>query len=173
MNHDVQQRVPKLQGTLPWTRSCFVCGQDNPHGLHLKSRVEGDRVFLEYTPRESDLGYKHIVHGGIAITLLDEVMTWAAILAVRRVCVAAELTTRLKRPLQVGQKLTVEGYVTKKSSRIILTEGRILGENGEELLTATGKYMPMPADQVELTEKDFVISPEAIHPGEIVGLGHG
>ena len=36
-------------------------------------------------------------------------------------------------------------------------------------LTAEGKYMPMPADQIELTQKDFVISPEAISPRQIVG----
>lgn len=159
----------KLHGTLPWTRSCFVCGQDNPHGLHLRSRIENGRVLLDYTPREADLGYKHIVHGGIAITLLDEVMTWAAIVAARRVCVAAELTTRLKKPIQVGQPLRVEGWVTRPSSRLILTEGVILGSDGEPVLAAEGKYMPMPADQIELTQKDFVISPDAIQPGEIVG----
>ena len=159
----------KLQGTLPWTRSCFVCGQDNPHGLHLRSRIEGGRVLLDYTARESDLGYKLIVHGGIAITLLDEVMTWASIIAARRVCVAAELTTRLKKPIRVGQKLRIEGWVTRLTSRLILTEGVLLDADRQTLLTAEGKYMPMPKDQIELTEKDFVISPESISPNDIVG----
>lgn len=159
----------KLQGTLPWTRSCFVCGEDNPHGLHLRSRIENGRVILDYTPREADLGYRHIVHGGIAITLLDEVMTWASIVAARRVCVAAELTTRLKKPIVVGQILRVEGWVTRQTSRLILTEGVILDSARQPLLTAEGKYMPMPADQIELTQKDFVISPEAIQPHEIIG----
>jgi acyl-coenzyme A thioesterase PaaI-like protein len=158
----------KLQGTLPWTRSCFVCGQDNPHGLHLRSRIEDGRVILDYTPREADLGYKLIVHGGIAITLLDEVMTWSAIVAARRVCVAAELTTRLKKPIRVGQKLRVEGWVTRQTSRLILTEGVLLDADRQPLLTAEGKYMPMPKDQIALTEKDFVISPESISPNEIV-----
>ena len=159
----------KLQGTLPWTRSCFVCGQDNPHGLHLRSRLEDGRVILEYTPREADLGYKHIVHGGIAITLLDEVMTWASIVAARSVCVAAELTTRLKKPILVGHALRVEGWVTRHTSRLILTEGVLLDSSGQPLLTAEGKYMPMPKDQIELTQKDFVISSESISPGEIIG----
>ena len=140
-----------LSGILPWTRSCFVCGQDNPHGLHLRSRVENGRVILDYAPREADLGYKHIVHGGIAITLLDEVMTWSAIVATRRVCVAAELTTRLKKPIRVGQTLRVEGWVTRQTSRLILTEGAFLDSGVQPPLTAEGKYMPMPKDQIELT----------------------
>jgi uncharacterized protein (TIGR00369 family) len=161
----------KLQGVLPWTLSCFVCGQDNPHGLHLRSRIENGRVLLDYTPRKADLGYKHIVHGGIAITLLDEVMTWASIVAARRICVAAELVTRLKKPIRVGQTMRVEGGVVRRTSRLIMTEGVILDSDGRTLLTAGGKYMPMPNEQIELTQKDFVISPEAIHPDDLLGAG--
>lgn len=158
-----------VSGPLPWTRSCFVCGQDNPHGLRQKSRVENDRVVLDYTTREADLGYKHIVHGGIAVTLLDEVMTWASILACRRVCVAAELTARLKQPVRAGRRIRVEGWVTRASARLLIAEGVIRGEDGAELLAASGKYMPMPDEHVRLTEKDFVIVPGTIHPREFTG----
>jgi uncharacterized protein (TIGR00369 family) len=161
-------RPSSLNGTLPWTRSCFVCGQDNPHGLHLRSRLENGRVILEHTTREPDLGYKHIVHGGIAITLLDEVMTWAAIVTARRVCVAAELTARLKKPIRVGTRLRVEGWVTKATPRLLATEGRITAGGGELLLSATGKYMPMPKDQIALTHKDFVMSPDALRPDDLL-----
>ena len=170
MKNDVSHPVPlPFSGTLPWTRSCFVCGQDNPHGLHLRSRIGKDRVTLHYSPREADLGYKHIVHGGIAMTLLDEVMTWAAIAATGLVCVAAEITTRLQKPIQVGQELRVSGWVTRATSRLITTEGEITDDAGEVFGRTSGKYVPMPKDHVHLTEKDFVISPESIHPREIVG----
>jgi uncharacterized protein (TIGR00369 family) len=159
----------KLAGTLPWTRSCFVCGEANPHGLHLKSRIEGDRVILDYTTRESDLGYRHIVHGGLAITLLDEVMTWAAIVKARRVCVAAELNARLKKPIGVGQGVRAEAWVTKASSRILVVESVLKGPQDELFLQATGKYMPMPEELIHLTAKDFVISSDALHPDAIIG----
>ena len=158
-----------LSGTLPWTQSCFVCGQDNPRGLRLRSRVADGRVWIDYTTREADRGYRHIVHGGILMTLLDEVMTWAAILSVRRVCVAAEVLTRLKQPVKVGDRLRVEGWVARPGARVILTEGRVTNEEGKVMLTATGKYMPMPAGQIELASKDFVESPEAIPAAIIIG----
>ena len=156
-------------GWLPWTRSCFVCGEQNPHGLHLRSRLEGGRVVIEYTTRRSDVGYRHIVHGGIAVTLLDEVMTWAAIVATKKVCVAAELTVRLRQPIRVGQRLRVEGWVTRSSARLCLAEGVVRDEEGREMLRAAGKYMPMPAEMAELSEKDFVLSPEALNPLDITG----
>ncbi|MBU1695380.1 MAG: PaaI family thioesterase [Verrucomicrobia bacterium] len=158
-------------GWLPWTKSCFVCGEQNPHGLRLRSRLEGGRVVIDYTTRRADAGYRQVVHGGIAATLLDEVMTWAAIVAMKKVCVAAELTTRLKAPIGVGQKVGVEGWVTRAGSRLCLTEGVVRDAEGRELLSATGKYMPMPAGMASLSEKDFVHSPEALDPLELVGRG--
>lgn len=150
-------------GTLPWTRTCFVCGEDNPHGLRLRSRVEGDRVVLNHVTRASDLGYRHLVHGGISMTLLDEVMTWAGILTLRKACVAAELTVRLKHPIQVGQPLRVEGWITGAKSRITMAEGRVLDDRQMVLATATGKYIAMSEDGMHLCVQDFVESEEAIH----------
>ena len=166
---EASDNVTPLSGTLPWTRSCFVCGENNPHGLKLRSCVKDGRVSLEYTTRDADRGYREIVHGGIAITLLDEVMTWASILAARSMCVAAELNVRLRKPIRVGQKLRVDGWITRKSARLIMTESQVLDEDGKVLLSAAGKYMPMPEGDVTLSERDFVVSPESIHPKDIVG----
>jgi acyl-coenzyme A thioesterase PaaI-like protein len=156
-----------LSGTLPWTKSCFVCGEDNPRGLRLRSRVEDGRVRLNYRTRMSDVGYRHIVHGGIAATLLDEVMTWAAILETERICVAAEFSVRLKAPLEVEQHILAEAWITRGSSRICYVESHILADNSTVLLKGSGKYMPMPGEQVALCDKDFVHSPEAIAPADL------
>ena len=156
------------EGVLPWTKSCFVCGENNPRGLRLRSRLQDGVVVIDYTTREGDLGWKHIIHGGIAMTLLDEVMTWAVILETRAACVAAEMTTRLRRPISVGQRLRVEGRVTGGKSRLILTEGFIRDESDQVLTSATGKYLPMPGDKVELCAEDFVESDLSIPVGEIL-----
>ena len=149
-------------GTLPWTRSCFVCGQDNPHGLRLRSRIEGDEVILTHTPREADLGYRHLVHGGIAMTLLDEVMTWAAILTFQQAAVAAEVTVRLKRPMVAGKPIRVAGRITGGTSRLLLAGGTITDEQNTVLVEATGKYVPMPSGGLHLCVDDFVESPESV-----------
>lgn len=75
---------------------------------------------------------------------------------------AAEITTRLKRPMTLGMRLRVEGWVVRDRGRIVLTEGAVRGADGAVLGEATGKYMPMADGEAWLSEKDFVESPEAI-----------
>jgi uncharacterized protein (TIGR00369 family) len=147
---------------LPWTRSCFVCGEANPRGLQAKSRIEDGKVVLDYTTRDTDLGWKHLVHGGLTITLMDEVMTWAAILDRRGACVAAKIVSRLRRPVPAGVCLRAEGRVTGRKSKLVLTEARILDPDGAVVATATGKYLPMPADKATLCEEDFVCGEGAV-----------
>ncbi len=149
-------------GTLPWTKSCFVCGEENPHGLHLKARVDDGRVILEYTARERDLGWRSIVHGGIVMTLMDEVMTWAAILAARRPCVAAETTIRLKAPIRAGDTLRVQGEIPERASRIIKACATVTLDDGAVAAVASGKYVAMAPEEVASSHEDFVYSPDAI-----------
>ena len=53
---------------------CFACGRNNPIGLHLDFKFDGDKYIAKKTvPREYQ-GYKDIVHGGIVTTMLDEAM---------------------------------------------------------------------------------------------------
>jgi len=163
-----REQVELRDGTLPWTRSCYVCGVDNPRGLHLRSRLEGGRVVLEYTTRSEDAGYAGIVHGGVLATLLDEVMTWAAIVRQRRLCVAGEMSIRLKAPVPTGEKIRVEGFVVRGGKRLVVTGGRVTNADGRVAAEAEGKYVPM-SEGGEYCFSDFVRDPAALAPEEILG----
>jgi uncharacterized protein (TIGR00369 family) len=158
----------KKNGTLPWTKSCFVCGEGNERGLRLRSRIEDHKVVLDYTTRQSDLGWRSAVHGGLTMTLLDEVMTWAAMIDAGMACVSAEMTTRMKKPVKVRQHLRVEGWVTENRRKVVMTEGRMVDDQGTVLATAAGKYMQMPGEQFQICEDDFVVADGAIPPGELI-----
>jgi len=152
---------------LPWTRACFVCGQDNPRGLNLRCRLEGGRAVIEHTARQSDLGWKTFVHGGILMALLDEAMAWAAMAYDRRPCVTVEMTTRLRRPALVGMRLRAEGHVTEAKSRMILTAAHIRDEQGRELAAASGKFVPMSPEQAGGWMDDLICGPDTLRPEEI------
>ncbi len=162
MNATSSSGLGNLHGTLPWTRSCFVCGQDNPRGLRLKSRIENGLVMLDYMPRETDLGWKTQIHGGLSATLLDEVMTWVAIISSRKPCVAAEMTVRFKLPVEVGHSLRAEAKPELVKSRIILASSTLTDDEGRVVAAATGKYMAMSGDQFPLCSEDFVTDAHTI-----------
>ncbi|MXY45647.1 MAG: PaaI family thioesterase [Chloroflexi bacterium] len=54
--------------------NCFGCGKDNPIGLRLKYRFEGDALVTDFTPGSEHEGWPGIVNGGIIATLLYEIM---------------------------------------------------------------------------------------------------
>ena len=146
---------------LPWSRDCFVCGAANPQGLRLRARVEGENIVLEHTTRDEDQGWQGVVHGGVTTALVDEVMTWAAILACGRPCVAAEVTVRMLRPIGLGARLRVEGTAEPGARpRLVRTSARVLDEQGETLATATGKYMRPAGITLDLSSAGFVFDDE-------------
>jgi uncharacterized protein (TIGR00369 family) len=161
--------MKKLSGTLPWTKSCFVCGEDNIRGLRLRAKIKDGRVSIDYTTKAQDLGYSHIVHGGITTTLIDEVMAWAAIITTGKVCVAAEINVRLKNPVEVGHDIHVEGWIEKPASRICYANGVITDKTGKTLILGYGKYMPLAQTKALHFKNDFVLSSESINPVEIFG----
>ena len=61
---------------LPHTRSCFVCGLNNPLGLKLDFETDGRIVRAHFAPRPEHVGFRETVHGGLIATVLDEAMVW-------------------------------------------------------------------------------------------------
>ena len=97
---------------------CFVCGEKNPYGLHLKFSIHGGKVTSEFIPQKVHQGYKDVVHGGLISTIIDEAIVKAALLQ-GIPAITAEITVRFKRPLIVGEKAIIEATVTKMNKKII------------------------------------------------------
>ncbi len=118
---------------LPWSRTCFVCGDANPSGLGVRFVAEDGRVRVRTRIDRGFEGYPGRVHGGIITALLDETAGWAATVAVGRLCFTARLTVRFVHPVPgdepievVGEHLGSRGGFEQARSRILDGEGRIL-----------------------------------------------
>ncbi len=108
---------------------CFACGQENPIGLKLRFRKEGETVKAEFTPRECHQGWPGIVHGGIINTLLDEAMGYAPFFQ-GLYCVTAKTEVRMRQPALVGQQLFISSTLTRKTRKLIETKAKIALEDG-------------------------------------------
>ena len=119
---------------------CFVCGDQNESGLKARFFVQSDgSVASEYTVEQRFAGYDNIMHGGIAASLLDEVMI-KAILKDDILAVTAEMTVKFKAPVYVGQKMVLVGRVIESKGRLYRTEG-VAEVAGKVVAEATGTYI--------------------------------
>jgi len=114
---------------------CFVCGEKNPHGLHLKFSLHEGKVSSEFVPQKIHQGYKDIVHGGIISAIIDEAMVKAALMQ-GIPAITAEIAVRFRNPLIVGEKAIIEATITNMNKRIIETSARI--KKSDETLIAEG-----------------------------------
>jgi acyl-coenzyme A thioesterase PaaI-like protein len=118
------------------SRHCFVCGIDNPFGLKMKFyTISPGIVETHYTAGEHHQGYPGIVHGGIIASMLDEVMGRVFMGDENpRFMVTGELKIKYRKPVPLGQVLTLRGEAVKDNGRVAKAIGTISGPDGTLLV---------------------------------------
>lgn len=118
------------------SRHCFVCGVENPFGLKMKFyTIAPGVVETHYTAHEHHQGYPGIVHGGIIASMMDEVMGRVFMGEENpRFMVTGELKIRYRKPVPIGQELTLRGEAVKDNGRIAKATGCIMASDGTVLV---------------------------------------
>ncbi len=118
-------------------RYCFVCGEKNPLGFKLKfDHPQKGLLRSQVTFKKEHQGYLGIVHGGLVGTLLDEMMVNLAWLE-KTPAVTGELTTRLLKPVPVGEVIRLEGRLEKDGGRVLYMKAFARSEDGTLLAEAS------------------------------------
>jgi acyl-coenzyme A thioesterase PaaI-like protein len=137
------------------SRHCFVCGVENPVGLHLKFYETGlGEVTAEYTAPEHYQGYPGVLHGGIVASILDETAGRAHMgIFPPRFMFTAKLEVRYRKNVPVGQPLKVVGKAGKDRGRFAESWSGIYGSDGTFLAEANVLLVnvpdAMPPEQLE------------------------
>lgn len=153
-------------------KGCFVCGVNNPFGLHTDFfELEDGSLAAKVTPSEHHQSYPGRLHGGVSAALLDETIGRAiSVLEPDTWAVTVEINTRYKKPVPYGVALTVTGRITENSRRLFVGEGEILLPNGEAAVTATAKYMKLKLSEIadfEANGESWQCYPYESDPSEI------
>lgn len=128
---------------------CFVCGRENPIGLHMHFFVDDHNcVHAEFIPQEEHQGFPGVMHGGLITTMLDELIGRTAI-AMNLWCMTVKLDVRFKKPVPIGEPLKLKGEIIKPSSRLIEGRGEIRLSDGSLAVQAHGTYLKIPDAQLE------------------------
>lgn len=136
----------------PSSKWCFVCGVENPCGLHIRFFNEGlHKVVARVKLSDTYQSYPGIAHGGILATILDETMG-RAILANpsdQRFMFTAKMEIRYRRPVPLHEEITVRGWLDKDRGRMVLAHGEVVLADGTVAVEASATLVDIPSEQVD------------------------
>ncbi len=143
-NIDLQKYVKIPKGD---DHHCFGCSPANPHGLQMDFYYADNTVFSWLLVPEHLCGWNNLLHGGVIATILDEIMSWAAIYILKKFILTKEMTVEFIKSLTVGTKLTAKGMVLKMiSDREATMEGFLYDDRQRLCARAEGTYALLGAD---------------------------
>lgn len=145
------------QGTkLPNSKMCFVCGLENPTGLHLHFyQVEPGVIESTYTAPDHFQGYPGVLHGGIVAALLDEVsgrVHMGADPMKPRFMFTGKLELKYRKNVPIGRALRIVGKAGRARARMAESWAGIYDAGTDELLAeANALHINVPDEQFDLS----------------------
>ncbi len=136
----------------PNSRMCFICGLENPVGLHLHIyETAPGEVEAAYTAPEHFQGYPGVLHGGIVSAILDELSGRALMGSdpmAPRFMFTAKLEIKYRKNVPIGVPLKIVGKAGKSRSKSAEGWAGIYdSRNGELLAEANSLLINVPSDQ--------------------------
>ncbi|NOY98169.1 MAG: PaaI family thioesterase [Chloroflexi bacterium] len=135
----------------PNSKMCFVCGLENPVGLHLHFYETAPGVVeTTYTAPAHFQGYPGVLHGGIAATILDETAGRAHMGGdPPRFMYTAKLEIKYRRNVPVGVPLKIVGKAGKDRGRMAEGWAGIYDPDGNLLVEANALLVNVPREIFE------------------------
>jgi len=135
-----------LRSPQPNSKQCFVCGLENPIGLHLRFYRSGPgEVQAECVLAQPYQGYPGIVHGGIVASMLDEAAGRSLMGEdPPRFMFTARLDVRYRKNVPVGQPLRLVGKAGKDHGRMATAKSELYNAEGVLLAEAEALLVEVP-----------------------------
>jgi acyl-coenzyme A thioesterase PaaI-like protein len=142
----------------PNSKMCFICGLENPVGLHLHIYETGPGIIEStYTAPEHFQGYPGVLHGGIVAALLDEISGRAHMGSdpmKPRFMFTGKLDVKYRKNVPIGEQLKIVGKAGRIRSKIAESWAGIYDESGELLAEADALHVDVPEEQFDLARLD-------------------
>ncbi len=125
----------------PSSRTCFVCGRDNPVSLRMKwdQDLEKGEIRATVTLPEHFNGYPGVAHGGVVAAVLDETAGRSILIdgGFDDLMVTAKLEVVYRRPTPTGVPLVAVGRLVRRDGARAEAEGELRLPDGTVSARAT------------------------------------
>jgi uncharacterized protein (TIGR00369 family) len=120
---------------------CFGCSPVNPSGLQMNFFADRDTVFSNVTIPEHLCGWSNIAHGGVLTTILDEIMSWAALHFIKRITMTKSMNIEFIKPVYIRNPLKAEGKVLEITGKHdVVMEGILYNDKGVACAKSTANF---------------------------------
>jgi acyl-coenzyme A thioesterase PaaI-like protein len=129
---------------------CYGCGRLNEHGLHVRSRWEGDDAVCRFTPEPHHTAFPGFVYGGLIASLVDCHAMGTAAAAWMRAngqtvgevptvrFVTASLQVEYRAPTPLDGELVLRAHADEVGARKVLVSVDVEAAGA---VTATGRVV--------------------------------
>ena len=149
MTHPIKQ---------PNSKMCFICGLENPIGLHLHIyETEPGVIESTYSAPDHFQGYPGVLHGGIVAAILDEISGRVHMgdADKPRFMFTGKLEVKYRKNVPVGKLLKIIGKAGKIRSKMAESWAGIYDSETNELLAeANALHINVPEDQIDTSKLD-------------------
>lgn len=142
----------------PNSRTCFICGRENPFGLKaswVSDRKTGE-VRSQVVIPEHFNGYPGVVHGGVITALLDEAMARSVLVegGFDDMLVTAKLEVAFRRPTPTDTPVVVVARLVKRIGNRAIAEAELKLADGTIAARAEATMAKPPPDVAAGWEKE-------------------
>ena len=137
---EVGHRLEEIHGG-PEYGMCFACGEKNPIGLHLHFFETADGCLSFFTPSHEHQSYNDRMHGGLIMTLMDEVMGNYLFLKGGIPAYTCKMESRFRQPILIGETVLITCEEVRRKGHLIVMSAKITKEDGTIAAEATSHMM--------------------------------
>ncbi|KGO32971.1 MAG: PaaI family thioesterase [Desulfoprunum sp.] len=129
-------------------KDCFGCGSENHSGLRMTFETNGSQIRSRLTVPSRFRGWSKLVHGGVISTILDETMSWAAIILTKRFILTKKMTIQFQRPIYVESALCGIGSIKELTGeRRATVTAELFDDQGRLCAASEGEFVLYTKDQ--------------------------
>ncbi|MBU2514823.1 PaaI family thioesterase [bacterium] len=138
---------------------CFGCSPNNPTGLKMQFKAGTDSVISDLIVPGHLCGWSQLIHGGVLTTILDEVMSWAAMHFLKQLVMTKTLNLTFLKPVYVGKQIRAIGKIKDGTGRHeVIMEGIVLNDKGQECVKSDSVFAilkPKIANRLGITQDEL------------------
>ena len=136
--------------------NCFACSPANEAGLQMAFFQYEDTLLSRVTIPDHLGGWNAVTHGGVVSTILDETMSWAAMVLLKRLSFTQKMTVEFRKTVAVGATMEAEARIREvKDQREATVEGVLTDAAGNVCAVSEGTFRifsPAVAKRLKLVD---------------------